>query len=301
MSEGRVRQSRVLSEAQVIDVIQDGMTVAVGGFINSGHPMSLVRGLIRAGKRELRVVGAASAGLEVDMLIAAGCVRQVVTPYVGAEGLASIGPAFRKSAQDGDIEIFEVDEAHFYAGMRAAAQRLPFNPWRAGVGTSFSTLNPELKEFTDPVNGELLLAIPAINVDVCLLHADCSDIYGNVQHSGNRFGDSALHAAADLTYVSVERIVPTERIRANPAATSIPGADGIVRARFGAHPFSADGHYRPDEEHLRDYLTAANEWLRSGSREELDGYLKRYLLTPVDHPSYLESIGVRHLLGLDEY
>lgn len=295
------RSERIVEIADVSAAIRDGMTVGVGGFINSNHPMALVRQLIRDGRKRLTIVGAASAGLEIDLLVAAGCVSRVLAPYVGAEKLAPIGPAFRRSAQEGAIDVYELDEAHYYAGLRAAAQRLPFNPWRAGVGTSFPEMNPALKEFRDPVSGELLLAIPAIELDVCLLHAAVSDPYGNVQHNGTRYGDPALAAAADLTFVSVEAVVPNERIRANPAATSIAGADGIVRAQFGSHPFSADGYYRLDEEHIRLYVAAATDWLKSGSRGQLDEYLGSYVLEPADHVAYLERIGLRRLLSLHEF
>lgn len=295
------RMSRMIDAASAAAHVQDGMTVGIGGFINSGHPMVLVRQLIRDGRRDLTVVGAASAGLELDLLIAAGCVKRVVTPYVGAEGLASIGPAFRTSAQAGTIEVFELDEAQFYAGLRASAQRLPFNPWRAGVGTSYPEINPALKLFRDPIKGELLLAIPAIEIDVCFLHASISDQYGNVQHEGTRYGDTAMHAASDKTFVSVERVVSSEKIRANPLATSIPGATGIVRARFGSHPFSADAHYAPDVTHIREYVEAASDWLKTGKRTALDAYLDRYVMSAPTHAEYLDRVGVERLLSLDEY
>lgn len=295
------RKSRILSVADAAASVADGMTVGVGGFINSGHPMSLVRQLILDGRRQLRVVGAASSGLEVDLLIAAGCVSEVVSPYVGAEGLAGIGPAFRKSAQEGLIRVFELDEAHFYAGLRASAQRLPFNPWRAGVGTDFPRVNPALKEFRDPINSELLLAIPAIEIDVALLHASVSDAYGNVQHNGTRYGDTAIHAASSKTFVSVENVVSTEQIRANPLATSIGGATGIVRAPYGAHPYSADGHYGPDTEHIGEYLRAATSWLKTGERRDLDSYLETYVFTAPTHSEYLSRVGIERLLTLHEY
>jgi glutaconate CoA-transferase subunit A len=295
------RTDRLASPADAVALVRDGMTVAVGGFINSGHPMALVRQLIRDRRRDLTIVGAASAGLDVDLLIAAGVARKVVTPYVGAEGLAAIGPAFRRAAQAGELETYELDEAHYYAGLRAAAQRLPFNPWRAGVGTSLPEVNPELKLFRDPIKNELLLAIPAIEVDVCLLHVARSDAYGNAQHVGTRYGDPALFAAADRTIVSVEQVVPSQTIRANPAATSIPGADLVVRAQYGAHPFSAEGSYRPDAEHLREYLAAANDWLKTGSRGRLDEYLDRYVFDAPTHEDYLARIGVDRLLGLHEF
>ena len=295
------REARTLDPTDVGARIADSSTIAIGGFINSGHPMAFVRQIIRDGRKDLTVVGAASAGLEIDLLIAAECVSTVVTPYVGAEGLAGIGPAFRRAAETGTISVYELDEAHHYAALRAAAQRLPFNPWRAGIGTSLPVVNPDLKEFTDPVNGELLLAIPAREIDVCLLHAAISDGYGNVQHNGTGYGDTALHAAAKCTFVSVEQVVSPERIRSNPGATTIDGATGISRVMFGSHPFSADGFYRPDEVHLREYLVAASDWLKSGSRTQIDDYLGRYVYGPEDHAAYLEAIGIRRLLDLAEF
>lgn len=295
------RRSRVVDEATAAAELRDGMTVGIGGFINHGHPMTLVRSIVRRGLRGLTVVGAASSGLEIDMLIAAGCVRKVVSPYVGAEGLAAVGPAFRRAAQEGEIETFELDEAHYYAGLRAAAQNLPFNPWKAGVGTSYPQVNPALREFRDPLTDELLLAVSAIVLDIALLHAAVSDHYGNVQHNGHGYGDRAIAAAADRIVVQVEQLVPNERIRANPAATSIAGADAVLRAPFGAHPFSSEGYYPPDVDRIREYVAAADDWLRTGSRGRIDEYLGRYLLEPADHAEYLERVGIRRLLSLSEY
>ncbi len=136
---------------------------------------------------------------------------------------------------------------------------------------------------------------------MCFLHAAVSDSYGNVQHNGTRYGDIAMYAAADKTFVSVEKVVSPEHIRADPLRTSIPGATGIMRAPFGAHPYSADGYYVPDAEHINEYLAAANDWLKTGDRAQLDLYLDGFVLGPKDHAEYLERIGIRKLLSLDEF
>ncbi len=298
---GAERDSVVTDAASAIEAVRDGMTVGIGGFINAAHPMALVRQLVKAGLRDLTIVGPASSGLEVDMLISSGCVHKVVATYVGAEGIAPIGPAFRHAAQEGEIEVWELDEALYYAGLRASAQRLPFNPWRAGVGTSYPEINPDLKEFDDPVSGERLLAVPAIEIDVALIQAAVSDHYGNVQHNGTGYGDRAIHAAADVTIAQVEELISPERIRANPGATSIAGADHVVRAPYGAHPFGSEGYYPPDLDHLQEYLATANQLLREGSRTALDSYLGRYFAEPGDNVAYLERVGLRRLLALSEY
>src|SRR5262245_19564284 len=295
------RQKRIVEPEEALAKVADGMTIAIGGFINSSHPMLIVRGLIKRGVKHLTVVGAASSGLEIDLLIAAGCARKVVAPYVGGEALAPIGPAFRAAAEKGQLEVFELDEAMYYAGLRAAAQRVPFNPWRSGVGTSFPEMNPAIKTFHDPIKGETLLAIPAIDIDVAFLHAAQSDAYGNVQYIGHGYGDRAIHAAADATYVQVERIVSNEEIRRDPLRTAVAGADGVIRARFGAHPYSSPGHYVEDQEHIRSYVRAATAWVKSGDFAPLEAYLDEFVRQPADHAAYLERIGIRRLLALNEY
>jgi len=277
------------------------MTVAVGGFINSGHPMPVIRELIRRKVTGLTVVGPASGGLDLDLLVAGGCVRKLVSCYFGAETLAPISPMIKRAAERGEIAIFECDEGMYYAGLRAGAQKLPFLPTRAGVGTSYPFVNRALKQFADPINGEPLIAVPAIRPDVALLYAAQSDAYGNVQHVGTSYGDRALYRASDRTIVCAERIVSNEEIRRDPAKTSIPGADAVVRAPFGAHPFASPGFYLADDAHLREYLTACSAWVKHDDRGPLQAYLDRYVYGPEDHIAYLDEIGIRRLVSLGEY
>lgn len=298
---GLQRKSKIVELDAALDTVKDGMVVGIGGFINSSHPMAVVRGLIKRGRRKLTVVGAASAGLEIDLLIAAGCAATVVTPYVSGEKLAPIGPAFRAAAEAGKIDIFELDEAHYYAGLRAAAQRVPFNPWKAGVGTSFPDVNPAIKVFDDPIRGEKVLAIPAIDIQVAFLHAAVSDRYGNVQHVGHGYGDRAIHAAADQTYVQVERIVSNEEIKKEPLKTTVAGATGVIRTPFGAHPYSSPGFYTEDQAHIREYVKAASQWAKEGDFAPLKAYIDRYVMEPKDHVEYLERVSLRQLFSLNEY
>ena len=301
MTETSQRKKRIIELDDTLAKVKDGMTIAIGGFINSSHPMLVVRGLIKRRLKNLTVVGPASSGLEIDLLIAAGVAKKVVAPYVGGEVLAPIGPAFRAAAERGKVEVFELDEAMYYCALRAAAQRVPFNPWRSGVGTSFTQMNPAIKEFKDPINGETLLAIPAINIDIAFLHAATSDAFGNVQYIGHGYGDRAIYAAADETYVQVEQVVSNEQIKADPLKTAIPGADGIIRAKFGAHPYSSPGHYIEDKAHIKRYVQAATAWAKSDDFAPLQAYLDEFVTGPKDHAEYLERVGIRQLLALNEY
>jgi glutaconate CoA-transferase subunit A len=291
----------MMSTGAAVDLVKDGATISIGGFINSSHPMQIVRELIRRRVRDLTVVGAASSGLELDMLIAAGCAHKVIAPYVGAEKYAAVAPAFRAAAQAGEIEVWELDEALYYAGLRAASQRVPFNPWLAGVGTSFPEVNQDLKVFEDPIEGKLLLAVPAINIDVAFVHAAVSDTNGNVQYVGHGYGDRAHYYAAAATIAQVERVVSEDEIRRAPERTALPGVHGVVRAPYGAHPFASPGHYREDANHLREYVAAATAWLKANDRSPLEEYFEQYIYGASDDAGYLERVGIRTLLQLWEY
>jgi glutaconate CoA-transferase subunit A len=294
------RASVIVDEERALDALSDGMTVAIGGFNTAAHPMILVRGIIRRGLRRLRVIGGTIAGLEIDLLIGAGCVDEVVTSSVTGEALAAIGPFFRDAAESGAVKVWESDEGILYAGLRAAGQGLPFSPWKAGVGTSMPELNPDLRVFRDPIAGEELLAVPALRPDVAIVHVARADRHGLAQHIGSGFGDRMLHRAAAKTIVTTEKVVPNETIRARPLETSIPYADAVVRAPWGAHPFSSPGHYLVDEAHLGEYLDAAAA-ARKGDRSSFDAYLQRYVTGPATHLDYLEQVGLKQLLSLEEW
>jgi glutaconate CoA-transferase subunit A len=294
------RREKIISEEEAVGFIRDGMTIAIGGFINCSHPMPIIRQIVKKGIKDLTVVGPASSGLDLDLLVGAGCVKKVISAYFGAETLAPISPMIKRAAERGEIEIFECDEAMYYAALRAGAQRLPFLPTRAGVGTSFPEVNPELRLFEDPIRGEPLVAVPAVRPHVALLYAAYSDPYGNVQHVGTGYGDRLLFRASEKTIVCVERIVPNEEIRRDPSKTSIPGADAVVRTPFGAHPFSSPGFYLVDVEHLKEYVKAATAFLKENDPVPFQRYVEKYVLCPKDHIEYLEVVGLRRLLSLYE-
>lgn len=289
------RRQRILDETEAANWVQDGMTIAVG----APAPMMLLRHIIRRGVKNLTVV---DSGLSLDLLIAAGCVRKVVSYYAGGGFGVPVAPSFRCAVERGEIEVWECEEGILTAGLQAAAQALPFLPWRGGVGTSLPEINPDLKLMQDPIRGETLIAVPPIKPDLALLHAATADAYGNVQHCGGPgWLDLFLHRAADRTIVQVERIVANEDIRANPWATTIAGADAIVRAPYGAHPFYSRGFYVQDNAHLREYVEAATAAAQAGRPDALNQYLTRYCREPETHGDYLERVGIKRLLGLYEY
>lgn len=289
------RRQRIVDEVEAAGWVDDGMTVAIG----EPAPMAVIRQLIRRGVTGLTVVG---SGVALDLLVAAGCVRRTMAYYVGGGFGGAVAPSFRRAAERGEIEVWECEEGILTAGLRAAAQGLPFLPWRGGVGTSLPEVNPDLEVIEDPIEGQTLIAVPAIGPDVAILHAAVSDPYGNVQHVGGPgWLDPFLHRAADRTVVQVEKIVSNEEIRADPWATTIAGADAVVRSPWGAHPFYSRGYYVQDRAFTKAYLEAATGAAQHGDRVALDDWLHRYCHEPRTHGDYLERVGVKRLIALHEY
>jgi glutaconate CoA-transferase, subunit A len=284
------RTSVLVGIEEAVAEIGDGARVGIGGAVTAAHPMALVRELARRRVRGLTVV-APTAGLEVDLLIAAGCVETLYACYVGYEGLAGVAPLYRQAVQSGQVKMQDMDEGHCIAGLRAASQRLPFMPWRGGVGTSFPELNDGIVAFDDPVAGEELLAIPALPLDFALIYAETADEFGNARPYGTGNMDHLIGAAADRVIVQVDRVVSNEEIRKEPERAWRWRDARVVRAPFGTHPYSSS-YMVADTEHLGEFIGAARD------PEALASYMERFAGPDLDHDTYLEQIGIRRIASL---
>ena len=283
------RREVLMQEDEATALIKDGDVVIVGGFGTVNHPMPIIRALIRRKVKNLTIVGAATAGLEIDLLIGAGCVKKVIAPYIGAELYAPIGHCFRRAAETEQIEVFETTEYLLYSQLDAAARGLGFLPWRGGVGTSLPVLNKAYVPFNDPINGEPYLAVPALHADWAVIHVGQADVYGNGQHGGVRFGDRLLSRAAERVMLTAEQIVPNSEIRKNPWATSIAYADVVVEAPFGSHPYASHGFYVEDEAAIHNYVNASIAY-RKHDMGPWSAYLQEWVTGPQTHADYLAKL-----------
>lgn len=291
------RTSRVCSMNEALAMINNGDTIGIGGFVTTNKPWALLRTLMRARKKDLTVV-ASPSGLEIDLMVAMGLIKTLMTPYVGAEAIAPLGPIYSKQAGK-TFTIEEVDVMTLTTMLRARIQALPFIPAWGPVGTSLMELNSKLRWVEDPFGGPPLAAVPPVKIDVAIIHASQADKYGNVQHLGPCFLDDLVAQAADKVIVQVEKIVSNEEIRRNPLATTIPCRQvaAVVQAPFGAHPSASQNYYRLDDVHYREYLKAAKAFV-GGDETLLKDYIARYVDQPEDLAGYLEVVGMAKILNL---
>ncbi len=246
---------------EVAAEIRDGMTVGIGGWGSRRKPMALVRALLRTNVKDLTVVS--YGGPDVGLLVAAGKIRRLVFGFVTLDSVP-FDPHFARARQSGAIDVTEYDEGMVAAGLSAAVKRLPFLPIRAGLGSDVVTTNPDLRTVTSPyADGEELLAVPALRLDVALVHLNRADMRGNAQYLGpDPYFDDDFALAADRCFVSAERIVDTTELSSAPAQSlllSRSAVTGVVSAPHGAHFTSAAPDYDRDEAFQRHYVACAKD------------------------------------------
>ncbi len=265
-----------LSEADVVAQLEDGMTIGIGGWGSRRKPMSIVRAIARSPLRDLTVVS--FAGPDLGLLCATGKVRRAVYPFATLDSIA-LEPHFRAARQRGEVEDEPWDEGMFVLGLQAAAWRVPFLPTRAGLGSDLERLNPRLARVRSPFDDGLdLVAVPALRLDAALCHLNRADQRGNASYLGPDlyFDDLFLRAAPLRRFVSVERVVPTDKLAAE-AGTELRVrvarmmVDGVVEAPGGAAFTSCTPDYERDEAQQARYAAAAS------SPEAWDVFAKEWL------------------------
>ncbi|MFP3987325.1 CoA-transferase [Streptomyces sp. E11-3] len=266
-------RDKTMTADEVVGRLESGMTVGIGGWGSRRKPMALVRALLRSDVRDLTVVS--YGGPDVGLLAAAGRIRKLVTAFVTLDSIP-LEPHFTAARQRGAFDdLTELDEAMMMWGLTAAAQRLPFLPVRAGLGSDVLRVNPSLRTVTSPYeDGEELVAVPALRLDAALVHLNRADAHGNGQYLGpDPYFDDLFCEAADQAYVSCERIVESADLlkERGPQTLLVKRAfvAGVVEAPRGAHFTSCVPDYERDEAFQAAYARAARdpeEWRAFGER-----------------------------------
>jgi glutaconate CoA-transferase subunit A len=230
----------------VAAVVRDGDTVAMEGFTHL-IPFAAGHEVIRQGRHEL-TLARMTPDVIYDQLIGAGCARRIVFSWGGNPGVGSLH-RFRDAVQNQWPVPLEVEE-HSHAGMAnryvAGASGLPFAVLRGYVGTDLPAQTESIKPITCPFTGEVLTAVPALQPDATVVHAQRADRAGNVQ----LWGITGVHKEAVLasrrSLVTVEEIVDT--LDPRPGAMVLPTwtVDYVAEVPGGAHPSYAHGYYERD-------------------------------------------------------
>ena len=265
-------RDKTMTLDEVVARIEPGMTVGIGGWGSRRKPMALVRAILRSDLTDLRIVS--YAGPDVGLLLQAGKASHVTYAFATLDSIP-LEPLFGRARQEGAARFREWDEGMFGLGLRAAAQRLPFLPTRAGLGSAVLDHDPTLRTVRSPYDdGQELVAVPALELDVALVHLNRADVHGNAQYLGpDPYFDDLFCLAAREAYVSVEQVVDTAGLTVDAPLQSVilnrTMVTGVVEAPGGAHFTTCTPDYERDEPFQKAYAAAAkdpDDWARFEQR-----------------------------------
>jgi glutaconate CoA-transferase, subunit A len=257
---------RPLDDA-VAGLVRDGDAVALEGFTHL-IPVAAGHELIRQRRRDLALVRL-TPDIVYDQLIGAGCARRLVFSWGGNPGVGSLH-RFRDAVEHGWPRPLELEE-HSHAGLAnayvAAASGLPFAILRGYDGTDLPAQSGRVARVECPFTGESLTAVPAVALDVAIVHAQRADRAGNVQLWGLTGVQKEAVLAAKRSLATVEEVV--DELEPMPDAVVLPAwvLDAVAEVPGGAHPSYAHGYYDRDNDYYRAWdaisrdREAFTEWL----------------------------------------
>jgi 3-oxoadipate CoA-transferase alpha subunit len=201
----------------------DGATVLIGGFGAAGQPVQLIEALLASGARELTVVSnnAGNGDHGLAALIRDRRVRKIVCSFPRQSDSWHFDAAWRA----GEIELELVPQGNLAERIRAAG---------AGIGafftpTGFGTALAEGKE-SRVIDGRGYVLEYPLPGDVALIAAHRADELGNLTYrkTARNFGP-VMAAAAAMTIVQVDEIVPTGALDPEHVVTPCLYVDRVVR------------------------------------------------------------------------
>ncbi|MER6992388.1 CoA transferase subunit A [Saccharopolyspora hirsuta] len=241
-----------LDEA-IAELVHDGDAIALEGFTHL-IPVAAGHEIIRQGRKDLTLIRM-TPDIVYDQLIGAGCARKLVFSWGGNPGVGSLH-RFRDAIQNSWPVPLEIEE-HSHAGMAnryaAGASGLPFAVLRGYRGTDLPAQTDTIKPIECPFTGEQLTAVPALNPDVGIIHAQQADRAGNVQMWGITGVQKETVLASKRSLVTVEEIV--DELTPRPGAVVLPQwvVTAVAEVPGGAHPSYAQGYYERDNAYYQQW------------------------------------------------
>jgi len=263
--------------------VNDGDMIYLAGFTHL-IPFAAAHEIIRQGKKDL-TLARATPDLIYDQLVAAGCAKKVIFSYMGNPGVGSLR-LVRQAIEKGELDWEEYSHFGMISRIQAGATGLPFMPMKQTGAVDLEKNNPLIKRVKDPYSDEELIAVPALEPDVAIVHVQRCDANGNSQIWGIIGEQKEVAFASKKVIVTTEEIVDESVIRSDPNRTVFPGfiVSAVCHVPYAAHPSYAQGYYDRDNSF---YL----EWDKISSSEELtQKYLQDWVFSVKDRDEYWRKL-----------
>jgi acetate CoA/acetoacetate CoA-transferase alpha subunit len=211
---------RSVSLSRSVDMIPDGASLMIGGFMAVGTPERVIDEIVRQGKRDLTLIAndAAMPGRGIGKLVEAKLVRKMIASHIG------LNPQAQRQMMAKEIEVELVPQGTLIERIRAGGYGLGGVLTPTGLGTSAEKGKPRVK-----VDGKSFVVEVALRADFALVQAFIADYLGNLSYALTARNFNPLMAmAADTVIAGAEHIVPVGVIAPDHVVTPAPVVDYLV-------------------------------------------------------------------------
>lgn len=195
------------------DVVQDGQTLAVGGFGLCGIPESLITALKQTGVKNLTCISnnAGVDGFGLGLLLESKQIKKMIASYVGEN------KEFERQFLSGELEVELTPQGTLAEKLRAGGAGIPAFFTATGVGTLIAE-GKEEREF----NGKPYILENSLTADIALVKAYKADTAGNLifRKTAQNF-NPVCAMAGKVCIVEVEEIVEIGAL--DPDQIHLPG------------------------------------------------------------------------------
>ncbi|MDG1457204.1 MAG: 3-oxoacid CoA-transferase subunit A [Pseudoprimorskyibacter sp.] len=203
----------VLSPQAAADLIPDGATIMVGGFMGVGSPNRLIDAIATSQRTGLTLIANDTAMPEkgIGKLVSAGCIKTCIVSHIG------LNPETQQLMNNGTLEVRLVPQGTLVEQIRSAGVGLGGVLTKTGLGTEVATGKQIVC-----VDDQNYLLEPPLRADVALIAARQADYFGNLEYALTAQNFNPIMAlAADTVICEADHIVPVGMI--SPDAVRTPG------------------------------------------------------------------------------
>lgn len=211
---------KTIALPDAVEMIPDGASLLIGGFMAVGTPERIVDELVRQGKRDLTVIAndTAMPGKGIGKLVSAGLIKKTIASHIG------LNPETQQQMIAGKMAVDLVPQGTLVERIRAGGFGLGGILTPTGVGTIVEEGKRKIE-----VDGKSYLLETALRADFALVHAFLADYAGNLAYALTaRNFNPVVAMAGDTVIVTAEHIVPMGVIAPDHVVTPAPIVDYLI-------------------------------------------------------------------------
>ena len=211
---------KATSCTKAVEMIPDGATLMIGGFLGIGTPKRMIDEIVRQGKKNLTIIAndTGRPDLGIGKLVVARLVKKVVASHIGTN------PETQKQMIAGELEVVLTPQGTLAEQIRAGGYGLGGVLTATGIGTTVA----EGKQTIELQGKTYLIELP-LHADFALIAAHRADYHGNLEYALTARNFNSLMAfSADTVFAEPDHIVPVGVIPTDAVITPFCCVDYII-------------------------------------------------------------------------